>query len=476
MDHTRPLAAISDDELLRRLVDLVRQSRRAESDLVAHIAEVERRRLYAREASPSMFVYCTQVLHLSESEAYARITAARASFEHPMLLEMLADGRIHLTGIARLAPHLTLENRADLLSRATHKSRRQIEELIAEIAPRPDVAALMRKLPARREFFAPVVPVGTAVPAPPRPELCPDRVESSSLTLGAGGDPGLGPAGPESSGAILQSPASLRAPEGVSSATLAWQPTAEPPDQALALASSLQLTRVQPIRSPAQATQPTVVEPLGNARYKVQFTASAELHHKLERLRALMRSQVPDGDLAAIIDKAVSEKLDRLESRRFAKTGRPRRTLSESDPTPASRHIPAAVRRAVHARDGGRCRYVDEDGPEVLGARPSRVPPPAPVRHGGRSQPEQHPLDVSGAQRLPGRARLWTGGPGFVVTAAVQRRSRAAVQWHSRVAVQRHSRAAVQWQPRARPSGPGWCWPLKETQTRRSAPAPRHAQ
>jgi hypothetical protein len=171
MDHARPLAAISDDELLRRLVDLVRQSRRVESDLVAHIAEVERRRLYAREASPSMFAYCTQVLHLSESEAYARITVARASLEHPMLLDMLAAGRIHLTGIARVAPHLTPENRAQLLERATHKSRRQIEELIADIAPRPDVAALMRRLPERREFFTPVVPVGPAASGPPRPEL-----------------------------------------------------------------------------------------------------------------------------------------------------------------------------------------------------------------------------------------------------------------------------------------------------------------
>jgi 5-methylcytosine-specific restriction endonuclease McrA len=94
----------------------------------------------------------------------------------------------------------------------------------------------------------------------------------------------------------------------------------------------------------------------------VQFTASAELHDKLERLRALMRSQVPDGDLAAIIERAVSEKLERLQGRRFAKTSRPRKTLRESDTSPSSRRIPAAVRREVYQRDGGRCRYVDESG------------------------------------------------------------------------------------------------------------------
>jgi hypothetical protein len=104
------------------------------------------------------------------------------------------------------------------------------------------------------------------------------------------------------------------------------------------------------------------VQPLAPARYKVQFTASAALRDKLERLRALMRSSVPDGDLAAIIDQAVTEKIERLEARRFARTEAPRKGLPESEAAPLSRHIPAAVRRAVRERDGGRCRYVDDHG------------------------------------------------------------------------------------------------------------------
>ena len=99
--------SVSDDELLRRLGELVSHSRRVEVDLVSHIGEVEERRLYAREAFPSMFAYCTEVLHLSEAEAYLRITVARAAREHPLLLTMLGDGRLHLSGIAKLAadPH-----------------------------------------------------------------------------------------------------------------------------------------------------------------------------------------------------------------------------------------------------------------------------------------------------------------------------------------------------------------------------------
>jgi hypothetical protein len=104
------------------------------------------------------------------------------------------------------------------------------------------------------------------------------------------------------------------------------------------------------------------VEPLSPARYKIQFTASAELHDKLERLRSLMRSTVPDGDLAAIIEEAVTEKLDRLESKRFAKTKAPRKSLEETDTSPLSRHIPDPVKRAVAERDGNRCTFVDNNG------------------------------------------------------------------------------------------------------------------
>src|SRR5262249_49266695 len=149
MDHEHALRSLSDDELLYRLLDLLRQSRRVEADLVAHIGEVDARRLYAREAAPSMFVYCTGVLHLSEAEAYLRITVARAAREHPVLLNRLRDGSLHLSGIAKLVPHLTLENREAVLARAAHCSKRAIEELIAELAPRPDVPTAVRVLPQR---------------------------------------------------------------------------------------------------------------------------------------------------------------------------------------------------------------------------------------------------------------------------------------------------------------------------------------
>jgi hypothetical protein len=118
--------------------------------------------------------------------------------------------------------------------------------------------------------------------------------------------------------------------------------------------------RANPVAQPK--TRPATVEPLSPVRYKVQFTAGQELRDKLEWLTALMRSEVPDGDLAAIIERAVSEKLQRLEARRFGKAEVPLRTLAHTVITPGSRYVPAALRRAVYERDESRCTFVDQRG------------------------------------------------------------------------------------------------------------------
>lgn len=143
------LRSVRDEDLLRQLLDLVKQSRGVEAELVAHIGEVELRRLYAQEACSSMFEYSRRVLCLRENEAYLRITVARAAREYPVLLEMLRDGRLHLSGIARLAPHLTRQNVDAVLTRACGMSHREIRELVAEMEPRPDVVSSVRQLPQR---------------------------------------------------------------------------------------------------------------------------------------------------------------------------------------------------------------------------------------------------------------------------------------------------------------------------------------
>ncbi len=173
------LKSITDDELLRRLEGLVGQHRRVECELIAHIGEVDERRLYASRACSSMHAYCTHVLHLSDGEAFLRIAVARASRKYPAVLTMLRDSRIHLSGAGKLAPHLTAENCESVLARAVHKSKREIEELVAELEPKPDVPASVRKLPTRPEVQAlAVVAPESAVPAQLRPDAVKNEMPS----------------------------------------------------------------------------------------------------------------------------------------------------------------------------------------------------------------------------------------------------------------------------------------------------------
>jgi 5-methylcytosine-specific restriction endonuclease McrA len=85
---------------------------------------------------------------LSEHAAYGRIEAARAARKWPAILELLADGSVHLTAISLLAPHLKTENHQQLLALARHKSKREVEEIVAMLRPLPAAASPVRKLPA----------------------------------------------------------------------------------------------------------------------------------------------------------------------------------------------------------------------------------------------------------------------------------------------------------------------------------------
>ncbi len=94
-----------------------------------------------------MFSYCVGELHLSEDSAFKRIQAARVARQFPVIFEALAQGRVHLSAVGLLAPHLTEDTVEELLAAASHKSKAEIEQLLAERFPRPDLPALVQALP-----------------------------------------------------------------------------------------------------------------------------------------------------------------------------------------------------------------------------------------------------------------------------------------------------------------------------------------
>ena len=233
-------------------------------------------------------MYCTRSLHLSEHAAYGRIEAARAAREFPVILDLLIDGSITLTTVCLVASHLTSDNHRGVLENVRHKSKREVEQVIAAMRPMPAVPSLVRRLPD------------------PKPAASGAPITSTDIAAAGSGS------------------ASSLTPQGV-----------------------------------AARPAPANIRPLAPERCKVQLTIDRATHDKLRQVQNLLRHVVPNGDPAAIFDRALTVLLQDLERRKLAQVERPRQL------TPSgvrSRHVPAAVRRAVWKRDDGRCAFIGTDG------------------------------------------------------------------------------------------------------------------
>ena len=286
--------SMEDRALLDAAKHLAIEEHLATAALLRALMEIDTRRLYLGEGCASMFSYCTQVLHLAEGAAYNRIEAARAARRYLVILELFEQGAMTLTAVRLLSPHLTAENHVAVLGSATHKSKREIEEIVCALKPRPDAPVVVRRLPTRRPVM--VQPLAAVPSAPP------------GSRIGA-------------------------TPSAVVECRRERVPVPEP--------------------------LPTSIAPLAPERYRIQLTVSRETHDRFRRAQALRRHAVPSGDAAEIFDRAVTLLVDQLEHQRFAQTERARAT--KPSPWP-SRHIPAAMRRAVWRRDGGCCAFIGTEG------------------------------------------------------------------------------------------------------------------
>ena len=334
-------AGLSDAELLRRVVVLAGREREAMVELVGHLAELDARKLHA-EGYGSLFTYCTGALRLGEHAAYNRIDAARLSRRFPAILDLLADGSLNLSTARLLSPHLRPENFETLVARA--RSKREVEALVARLAPRPDVAASVRQLPAPAQT-APLAPLGAVATVMPT---------GLAVRCEVGAD--------MSRAAAADGPFPLE----IAAAT---------PDR--------------PTQSPAITT-------LAPERYRVQFTIGAATHEKLRRAQDLLRREIPDGDPGVLFDRALTLLLEDVARKKLAAAGRPR--LRQSTPT-RTRHIPAPVKRAVWLRDGARCAFVAASGRPDR-ARLPRVPSPRAVCPRRRDDGRQCLSPLPGSQRV----------------------------------------------------------------------------
>ncbi|MGC4095023.1 MAG: HNH endonuclease signature motif containing protein [Polyangiaceae bacterium] len=262
------LHVVGDGELLARTLALVGREREVLAELVEHLAEIDRRRLYLDQACSSLFSYCHERLGFSEDEAIKRMRVARLVARRPEVVAELRSGNIHLTGLFLLSRFMEAPNWSELLSEARGKSRRELERLLAGHFPRPDVPGQVLEL--------------------------------------AGSGAGLASGGP---------------------------------------GASAERARAR-------------LEPLSESRYRVEFTASSDLHEKMVRAEELLSHSVERGDLAQLFERALDCLIEQ-EARRRLGAGRPhaRRALKAG-----SRHVPVEVARQVWERDGNQCTFIDADG------------------------------------------------------------------------------------------------------------------
>jgi len=269
--------ALGDDELLAALLSLVRRDNELLAELLAHLAELDQRRLYLDLGFPSLHAYCTTALGMCESTALRRITAARVCRKFPDVLSRVAKGELHLSAVCSMSPHLDWNNAPELIGLCTNQSRRKVDEILAARFPRADVREKVR------------------------------------------------------------------------------------------------------------------LDPLSSDRYGLHFTIDAEALEELERVRALARHRLPEGELSELFKLAMRTLRIELEKQRFS-VGKKKRVraaatpLSDSagestppkadaveetsvPPPPAEveretigRRPSAEVAREVYARDRGQCTFVAKDG------------------------------------------------------------------------------------------------------------------
>ncbi|MFH1017728.1 MAG: hypothetical protein V1798_06030, partial [Pseudomonadota bacterium] len=154
------LEALTDSELHQHTVDLAKKEQHTTLELLHHLHEVERRKLFAQKGYGSLWDYVQKALGYSENQAYERISAMRLMFRAPEAQTALETGKLTLTQAAMAERHLRAEERShekpvpaemveSLLSRIEGLSKRETEKVLLKEAPeKPLTSETVRSITA----------------------------------------------------------------------------------------------------------------------------------------------------------------------------------------------------------------------------------------------------------------------------------------------------------------------------------------
>ncbi|MEZ4753102.1 MAG: hypothetical protein R3A13_02190 [Bdellovibrionota bacterium] len=132
------LKALSDKKLVELFTKSVKEERKATLLVLELVAEMYSRKLYLKFGYNSLFVYLTTELNYSEGATHRRIASAKVLSKYPEVKEMLLDGRLSLTNLARLSKDINHKNKSELLALASNKTKRELEDLLLDLKPPVD--------------------------------------------------------------------------------------------------------------------------------------------------------------------------------------------------------------------------------------------------------------------------------------------------------------------------------------------------
>ena len=410
------LIALGNEELVAALAVLLRRENDLLSDTLAHLAELDHRRLYLELGFTSMFAYCTDALGLCKSSAYRRIAAARLCRRFPELFARVAAGDLQTSVLAALSRHVTLQNAAELFAACSRKSCDQVEELLASRFPRSDVPDSIRRLPTRK-----VVGLDAehrtqgAVTVPLQPFLEPDRTRG-----GAACDPPR----PFSPGSSMGNSRTAALAEDRADRTQGALPVdATAPQGGEPSAPPSARVNVAPQRK---------LEALSEGRFGVHFTADGAFKRLLEEVRALASHRLPNADLSSLMTQALEAYRQALLKERYGVGRRALRSKRVSADAAAiigglverSRHVPATVAREVYLRDGGCCTFCAANGQCCAARRFLELDHIIPWAEGGASTAENLRLRCRAHNQQSARRYF---GANFVREAIGARRARPKI-------------------------------------------------
>jgi hypothetical protein len=325
-------------EFASRLASLLRREQRAMADFLLALADFDRCRLWVELGYTSLFYFLHRALKLSAGAAFHRKTAAELIQRFPEVIEPLRDGRLCLSSIVELSKVMKPENMAEILPRLFHASKQEARAVAAELAPR---------------------------------EVLPQRVVVTAV----------GPPSQARAAASRQTEPRPLAPTAALEVGQAFHldetPRLPVRDAAPAMPS------VSPPPSPRSAAEPLTAD-----LRRLHVTVSKKFLEKLEAARDALSHSRPGADVEAILEEGLDLVIERAAKRKgLVKRPRTQRlpVASVEAGEEDSRAIPAAVKREVWLRDGGRCQWPTADGGVCGSTQRVQFDHVVPVARGGKS-------------------------------------------------------------------------------------------